>query len=94
MNNEISEIENDKLVIELNGEKKECDVLFTYDSPDVDYTYVAFTDNSKDKNGNLVIMFGKASEFTDMKYVPVTEQEELDMLEEVLKDILKNYQNN
>ena len=93
MNNEIMEIEDEKIIVEINGVKNEFDILFTYDSPDVDATYVAFTDNSIDKEGNLVIMFGKASAFTDMKYVQVTDPDELKMLDDIVVDILKKYEN-
>jgi len=37
------------------GEEMECDVLFTFDAEDMKKSYVVFTDNSKDENGNIKV---------------------------------------
>ena len=92
MKNEMTEIEDEKITVEVDGVEKEFDVLFKYDSPDVDYTYAAITDNTFDAEGNLAIRFIKASAFTEMNYVPVTDPEELEMMDKILQDILKKMQ--
>ena len=38
-----------------NGEPVEYDVLFTFDSHVTDKSYIAYTDNSLDENGNIKV---------------------------------------
>lgn len=35
------------------GKELECEVLFTFDSDEFHKSYIIFTDNSKDENGNI-----------------------------------------
>lgn len=42
-------IKNDK------GEILECDVLFTFDSDETGKSYIAYTDNTKDEQGNIKV---------------------------------------
>ena len=43
-----------KLIITNNeGKQLECDVLFTFDSDETGKSYIAYTDNTKDENGNI-----------------------------------------
>lgn len=42
-------ITNDK------GETVTCDVLFTFDSEETGKSYIAYTDNTKDENGNVQV---------------------------------------
>ncbi len=37
------------------GEELECDVLFTFDSDEFKKSYIVFTDNSLDENGNIKV---------------------------------------
>lgn len=92
MNNEIIEIDDEKVKINVDGEIKEYDVLFSYDSPDADETYKAYT-TGNDEEGNLIIHFLKASLLTKEQYVPVEDPEELKMLEKVLQTLMEKYQN-
>ena len=50
-------IEKDgKLVIKNDkGEVLECDVLFTFDSDETGKSYIAYTDNTKDEQGNIKV---------------------------------------
>ena len=50
-------IEKDgKLVIKNDkGEVLECDVLFTFDSDETGKSYIAYTDNTKDDQGNIKV---------------------------------------
>ncbi len=38
-----------------NGEELECDVLFTFDDEKLKKSYIVFTDNTKDENGNIKV---------------------------------------
>jgi uncharacterized protein YrzB (UPF0473 family) len=47
---------NGKLVIKNDkGEIMQCDVLFTFDSDETGKSYIAYTDNTKDENGNIKV---------------------------------------
>lgn len=37
------------------GEEIECDLLFTFDSDEFNKSYIIFTDNSLDENGNIKV---------------------------------------
>lgn len=38
-----------------NGKELECDVLFTFDSDEFKKSYIVFTDNTLDENGNIKV---------------------------------------
>ena len=42
-------------VINDNGEEITCDILFTFDSEETKKSYIVYTDNSKDDNGNIQV---------------------------------------
>jgi len=37
------------------GQEIECDVLFTFDADDMKKSYIVFTDNTTDENGNIKV---------------------------------------
>ena len=67
-----------------NGESKEFDVLFTFESENTKKKYVTYTDYEKDEEGNLKCYSGY---FKGEKLLPVTTQEELTIIDETLKTI-------
>ena len=44
-------MEQEKIVINKNGQDIECDILFTFDSEDTGKAYIGYTDNSIASNG-------------------------------------------
>ena len=46
---------NSFTVINDEGKEVVCDVLFTFDSEETNKSYIAYTDNTKDKNGNVQV---------------------------------------
>lgn len=81
-------MENEKITIEKDGKKVECDVLFTFDCDDNSKTYIGYTDHSRTYNGaeNLYV---SSIDFIlgDGKLHPVTSAEEIEMIDEVVKEI-------
>ena len=74
-------------VIDDDGNKMECEVLFTFTSEDNNKNYMLYTDNSLDDEGNIktyVATYDEISENT--KLSPVTSDEELEMVEKMLKE--------
>lgn len=78
----------EKIVIEKDGEAVNCDILFTFDSEDTNKSYVGYSDHSIGENGRKniyvssydpVLGFGKLESITDEK--------ELEMIHDVLLEI-------
>lgn len=46
---------NSFTIINDDGKEIVCDVLFTFDSEETGKSYIAYTDNTKDDNGNLKV---------------------------------------
>jgi uncharacterized protein YrzB (UPF0473 family) len=47
--------ENQFTIIDDEGREIICDVLFTFDSDETKKSYIVYTDNSKDENGNTKV---------------------------------------
>ena len=67
-----------------NGESKEFDVLFTFESTNTKRKYVTYTDYEKDESGNIKCYSGY---YKREKLLPVTTEAELTIIEETLKTI-------
>ena len=49
-------MDSGKIIVKNNeGQNIECDVLFTFDSEDTNKSYIVYTDNTKDKLGNIKV---------------------------------------
>lgn len=49
-------MENNKFVmIDENGQEKEYDVLFTFESEETHKNYIVYTDNQRDETGNIEV---------------------------------------
>ena len=85
------EIVNDeKIVVEVNGEKKEYDVLFSFDLEDKNKGSIVYTDHSMTDNGEENIFVSSY----DIDKGPVSfnevSEEEKKMVDEIIKDISDN----
>ena len=47
--------EKNSFIVEKDGKKIKCDVLFTFDSEETGKHYMAYTDNTKDANGKIQV---------------------------------------
>lgn len=84
------DIENEKIKILKDGKEVECDVLFTFDSEDTMKAYIGYTDNSIGDNGRKTIYVSSYDPFsTEMKLEDITDPKELNMIQEVLKELDK-----
>jgi hypothetical protein len=88
---EFHEIENKKLNVVINGEEKECDVLFTYDADGLDETFVGYTDNSTNEKGELNIFTSKYSMLNPTELIAITDPEEKALMDDVIKQIIEEY---
>lgn len=72
-------ITNDK------GESIDCDILFTFDSDETNKSYIAYTDNTKDENGNVRV-YANTYDPTgkDLSLQPLTSEKEWKVIENIL----------
>ena len=74
-------MENTFKIINDNGEEVMCDVLFTFDSEETKKSYIVYTDNSKDSEGNVQVfasIYDPSKE--DQKLEPIQTEQELKLL--------------
>lgn len=79
-------LEDAKFVVkDENGVEKEYYKLFTFDSEETGKSYIAYTDNSKDEKGNIII---RANTYDptgeDMSLKPLTSEKEWKVIENIL----------
>ncbi len=80
--------ENTFKIINDKGEEIICDVLFTFDSEETKKSYIVYTDNSKDEQGNIQVF---ASIYdpnkADQKLEPITTDQEWKVIETILNTL-------
>lgn len=80
--------EKDKVIMQKDGTKIECDIIFTFECDDNSRTYVGYTDHSQTYNGAENIFVSSINFLTGNGTLePVTTQEEINMVNEVLENI-------
>ena len=81
-------MENTFKVINDRGEEIMCDILFTFDSEETKKSYIVYTDNSKDENGNIQVyasIYDPNQE--DQKLEPITTEQEWKVIETILNTL-------
>ena len=76
------------VVLDDKGKEVECEPLFTFESEETKKNYVVYTDNSKDKDGNVRV-FASIYEVTDKgnKLLPIKSEKEWKIIETILESI-------
>lgn len=75
-------------IINDNGEEIMCDVLFTFDSEETKKSYIVYTDNSRDEQGNVQVfasIYDPKQE--DQKLEPITTEQEWKVIETILNTL-------
>ena len=83
-----NDMENTFKVINDRGEEIMCDILFTFDSEEKKKSYIVYTDNSKDENGNIQVyasIYDPNQE--DQKLEPITTEQEWKVIETILNTL-------
>lgn len=83
-------IEEDKVVIvDKDGKRVECDILFTFESDDTGRSYIGFTDNTHGENDELNIYACYSDVLTDDGSLRnIESEEEIEMVNDVIKNLL------
>ena len=76
------------VVLDSNGKEVECEPLFTFESEETKKQYVVYTDNSKDKEGNIRV-FASIYKVNDKggELLPIKSEKEWKVIETILESI-------
>ena len=76
------------IAIDDKGRKVECEPLFTFESEETKKQYVVYTDNSKDKDGNVRV-FASIYNMTEKggQLLPIKSEKEWKVIETILQSI-------
>ena len=75
-------------IINDQGEKLECEVLFTFDSDETKKSYIVYTDNTFDDEGNQKVYastYDPSGENLELN--PITEEKEWQVIEGILASL-------
>lgn len=75
-------------VLDENGKEVTCEVLFTFDSEETGKSYMVYTDNTTDEDGNVRVyasIFDSAAENPELK--PIETDREWKIVETILESI-------
>ena len=79
---------NQFMMINDDGDQVVCDILFTFDSEDTNKSYIVYTDNSKDEDGNIQVFASIYNpELEDQNLEPITTEKEWQVIEIILDEI-------
>ena len=76
------------IVVDDKGKEIECEPLFTFESEETKKNYVVYTDNTRDKQGNIRV-FASIYDVTDKGYrlLPITTEKEWKVVETIIESI-------
>ena len=81
-------------VVDENGIEVECEVLFTFDSEETNKSYIVYTDNTTDEEGNTKVyasIFNPNDEKTEL--IPIETDREWKIIETILETIQEENNN-
>lgn len=75
-------------VLDENGVESKCDVLFTFDSKETGKSYIVYTDNSVDVDGNTKVFASTYNpDSEDRQLMPIETEKEWKIIEIILDEI-------
>lgn len=89
------EDKNTFTVINEEGKEVVCNVLFTFDSDETKKSYIVYTDNTKDKQGNIQVyasIYNKEQE-DNMELLPIETDKEWKVIETILDSLQEEIRN-
>ena len=85
---------NQFTIIDDNGKEIIYDVLFTFDSDETNKSYIVYTDNSQDENGNIQVFASVYYPGSDTsKLDPIETDKEWKIIETILDTIQEEMNN-
>ena len=85
-------MKNKITVLNEKGKEIEYEVLFTFESDETERNYIVYTDNKKDKNGNIKVYASIYEEDKEGKIemLPIESEKEWKVIETILESIQNN----
>lgn len=84
-------MENTKMTFKITGDdgkEIECEVLFTFDSDETKKSYIAYTDNTVDENGNTKVYASIYTPGEDpVNLLPIETEKEWKIIETILNTL-------
>ena len=77
------------------GQEVTCEVLFTFDSEETKKSYIVYTDNTTDNDGNVRVyasVYNKDAENTEL--MPIETEREWKIVETILESVQEENNNN
>lgn len=89
-------MENKNTFTVINDEGREivCDVLFTFDSDETKKSYIVYTDNTKNENGDTKVyasVFDPSDDNTEL--LPIESEKEWKVIETILESLQEEIKN-
>jgi len=79
---------NTKKVINDEGQEIVCDILFTFDSEETNKSYIVYTDNSRDSEGNIQVFASIYDPKQDNpRLEPIETEQEWKIIETILNTL-------
>lgn len=78
------------------GKEVECEALFTFESEETNKSYIVYTDNTKDEEGNTKVyaaVYNENGEEDQMKLEPIETEKEWTMIDQILTEIQEEAKN-
>lgn len=90
------EDKNTFTVVNSEGKEVVCSVLFTFDSDETKKSYIAYTDNTKDKDGNIQVYASiyNPNQEDNMELLPIETDKEWKVIETILESLQEEIRNN
>ncbi len=83
--------------VDEDGREIECDTLFMFDSPETKKSYIVYTDNSIDEEGNTKVYasiydpkelkVSEEKEFVSLNLTPIETEKEWKIIETILEEM-------
>ena len=89
------EDKNTFTVINEEGKEVVCNVLFTFDSDETKKSYIVYTDNTKDKQGNIQVYASiyDPEQEDNMELLPIETDKEWKVIETILDSLQEEIKN-
>ena len=79
-------------VVNDEGKEIECEVLFTFDSDETKKSYIVYTDNTLDEEGNTKVyasIYDPEDKSEETKLIPIEDEKEWKIVETILDELQK-----
>ena len=93
--NSVKEINDGTIILkDAQGKEHKFDLLFTFDSDETGKSYMAYTDNSLNKDGQIQV-FASTYDPTgeDLNLYPLTDEKEWKVIQDILNSIQEQVNN-